>query len=156
MHTGGIRQRIILLIIFFAYCNANLFAQDTTTLVRIDKFADTSGGFGYMYLSTTCIECNPKGSAHYKKFAIISGIYKAKDFYSTIATRSVGHFKKKFELLGYFKNKVTQTWKSPRLFASLDEIIEYKNDLIAKLKSENYVVISFDDRINTEELEREE
>jgi|GEM_PF-787912 hypothetical protein len=158
MHTGGFRIRLFLLIMLFALCNAALFAQesDTTKQVQVDKFADTSGGYGYMYLSTTCIECNPKGSAHYKKFAIISGIYKAKDFYSSVATRSVGHFKKKFEKQGYFINKVTQTWKSPKLFASLDEILEYKNDLIAKLKSENYVVISFDDRINTEELEREE
>jgi len=108
-----------------------------------------------MYLSTTCIECNPKGSAHYKKFAIISGFYKARDFYSSVATRSVGHFKNKFEKLGYFKDKVTQTWKSPKLFATLQEIIEYRDDLIAKLKSENYVVVFFDDRINTEELERE-
>lgn len=159
MHTGGFRRRIILLFILSAFCSAGLLAQDADTTKQvqtIDKFADTTGGFGYMYLSTTCIECNPKGSAHYKKFAIISGIYKAKDFYSSVATRSVGHFKKKFEKLGYFKDKVTQTWKSPRLFASLEEILEYKNELIAKLKSENYVVVSFDDKINTEELEREE
>lgn len=159
MHTGGFRLRIFLLMMLIALCNTALFAQETDTTKQIqtdNKFADTTGGFGYMYLSTTCIECNPKGSAHYKKFAIISGIYKAKDFYSSVATRSVGHFRNKFEKLGYFKNKVTQTWKSPRLFASLEEILEYKNDLIAKLKSENYVVVSFDDRINTEELEREE
>jgi hypothetical protein len=159
MHTGGFRLRIFLLMMLIAFCNTALFAQETDTTKQIqtdNKFADTTGGFGYMYLSTTCIECNPKGSAHYKKFAIISGIYKAKDFYSSVATRSVGHFRNKFEKQGYFKNKVTQTWKSPRLFASLEEILEYKNDLIAKLKSENYVVVSFDDRINTEELEREE
>lgn len=159
MHTGGFRLRLFLFIMLFALCNAGLFAQETDTTKQVqtdNKFADTTGGYGYMYLSTTCIECNPKGSAHYKKFAIISGIYKAKDFYSAVATRSVGHFRNKFEKLGYFKNKVTQTWKSPRLFASLEEILEYKNDLIAKLKSENYVVVSFDDRINTEELEREE
>ncbi len=158
MHTGGFRLRFILLVMLFACCKTDLFAQvtDTTQQVQNDKFGDTTGGYGFMYLSTTCIECNPKGSAHYKKFAIISGIYKAKDFYSAIATRSVGHFKTKFEKLGYFKNKVTQTWKSPRLFESLEEILEYKNDLIAKLKSENYVVVSFDDKINTEELEREE
>lgn len=159
MHTGVHRLRIFLLLIIFALSCADMFAQEPDTIRQVrqnDKFADTSGGYGYMYLSTTCIECNPKGSAHYKKFAIISGIYKAKDFYSAVATRSVGHFKKKFETLGYFKDKVTQTWKSPRLFASLDEILEYKNDLIAKLKSENYVVVSFDDRINTEELAGEE
>ena len=57
--------------------------------------------------------------------------------------------------MGYFKDKVTQTWKSPKLFPTLQEIIEYRDDLIAKLKSENYVVVFFDDRINTEELERE-
>ncbi|MBW0160263.1 MAG: hypothetical protein HYI21_01115 [Sediminibacterium sp. Gen4] len=130
-------------------------AQEPDSTQQVDKFADTTGGYGFMYLSTTCIECNPKGSAHYKKFAIISGFYKARDFYSSVATRSVGHFKNKFEKLGYFKDKVTQTWKSPKLFATLQEIIEYRDDLIAKLKSENYVVVFFDDRINTEELERE-
>ncbi|MGV3593611.1 MAG: hypothetical protein ACO1NK_00070 [Sediminibacterium sp.] len=130
-------------------------AQEPDSTQQVDKFADTTGGYGFMYLSTTCIECNPKGSAHYKKFAIISGFYKARDFYSSVATRSVGHFKNKFEKLGYFKDKVTQTWKSPKLFATLQEIIEYRDDLIAKLKSENYVVVFFDGRINTEELERE-
>ena len=142
-------------LILFAICNTELIAQEADSTKQMDNFADTTGGFGYMYLSTTCIECNPKGSAHYKKFAIISGFYKAKDFYSSVATRSVGHFKNKFEKLGYFKDKVTQTWKSPKLFATLQEIIEYRDDLIAKLKSENYVVVFFDDRINTEELERE-
>jgi hypothetical protein len=158
MHKRG-NRRALLLLCLTVLCTTTLMAQNTDTTQQAqqpDKFADTTGGFGFMYLSTTCIECNPKGSAHYKKFAIISGIYKAKDFYSSVATRSVGHFKKKFEKLGYFKDKVTQTWKSPRLFASLEEILEYKNDLIAKLKSENYVVVSFDDKINTEELEREE
>ncbi len=158
MHKRG-NRRVLLLLCLVVLCTTTLMAQHTDTAQQAqqpDKFADTTGGFGFMYLSTTCIECNPKGSAHYKKFAIISGIYKARDFYSSVATRSVGHFKKKFEKLGYFKDKVTQTWKSPRLFASLEEILEYKNDLIAKLKSENYVVVSFDDKINTEELEREE
>ncbi len=158
MHKWG-NRRALLLLCWAVLSTTTLMAQNSDTTQQVqqpDKFADTTGGFGFMYLSTTCIECNPKGSAHYKKFAIISGIYKAKDFYSSVATRSVGHFKKKFEKLGYFKDKVTQTWKSPRLFASLEEILEYKNDLIAKLKSENYVVVSFDDKINTEELEREE
>ena len=138
---------------WYASYSSSELQYDSTQ--QVDKFADTTGGYGFMYLSTTCIECNPKGSAHYKKFAIISGFYKARDFYSSVATRSVGHFKNKFEKLGYFKDKVTQTWKSPKLFATLQEIIEYRDDLIAKLKSENYVVVFFDDRINTEELERE-
>jgi hypothetical protein len=147
------RQVLALLLLIFG--TTVLKAQETDSTQQVDKFADTTGGYGFMYLSTTCIECNPKGSAHYKKFAIISGFYKARDFYSSVATRSVGHFKNKFEKLGYFKDKVTQTWKSPKLFATLQEIIEYRDDLIAKLKSENYVVVFFDDRINTEELERE-
>ena len=155
MRRGRIWYRHFLVLMLFAICNTELIAQEADSTKQMDNFADTTGGFGYMYLSTTCIECNPKGSAHYKKFAIISGFYKAKDFYSSVATRSVGHFKNKFEKLGYFKDKVTQTWKSPRLFATLQEIIEYRDDLIAKLKSENYVVIFFDDRINTEELERD-
>lgn len=148
--------RRLLVLLLFIFGITELKAQEPdSTQQQVDKFADTTGGYGFMYLSTTCIECNPKGSAHYKKFAIISGFYKAKDFYSSVATRSVGHFKNKFEKLGYFKDKVTQTWKSPKLFATLQEIIEYRDDLIAKLKSENYVVVFFDDRINTEELERE-
>ena len=147
--------RHLLVLFLFIIGTAELKAQEPDSTQKVDKFADTTGGYGFMYLSTTCIECNPKGSAHYKKFAIISGFYKARDFYSSVATRSVGHFKNKFEKLGYFKDKVTQTWKSPKLFATLQEIIEYRDDLIAKLKSENYVVVFFDDRINTEELERE-
>lgn len=155
MRTRRIWYRHLLVVMLFTICNTAIIAQETDSTTQVDKFADTTGGYGFMYLSTTCIECNPKGSAHYKKFAIISGFYKAKDFYSSVATRSVGHFKNKFEKLGYFKDKVTQTWKSPKLFATLQEIIEYRDDLIAKLKSENYVVIFFDDRINTEELERQ-
>jgi hypothetical protein len=147
--------RHLLACLLFIFGTTVLKAQEPDSTQQVDKFADTTGGYGFMYLSTTCIECNPKGSAHYKKFAIISGFYKARDFYSSVATRSVGHFKNKFEKLGYFKDKVTQTWKSPKLFATLQEIIEYRDDLIAKLKSENYVVVFFDDRINTEELERE-
>lgn len=147
--------RHILACFLFIFGTTVLKAQEPDSTQQVDKFADTTGGYGFMYLSTTCIECNPKGSAHYKKFAIISGFYKARDFYSSVATRSVGHFKNKFEKLGYFKDKVTQTWKSPKLFATLQEIMEYRDDLIAKLKSENYVVVFFDDRINTEELERE-
>lgn len=147
--------RHVLALVLLIFGSAGLKAQETSSTQQVDKFADTTGGYGFMYLSTTCIECNPKGSAHYKKFAIISGFYKARDFYSSVATRSVAHFKNKFEKLGYFKDKVTQTWKSPRLFATLQEIMEYRDDLIAKLKSENYVVVFFDDRINTEELERE-
>lgn len=147
--------RQLLVCLLFIFGTTELKAQEPDSTQQVDKFADTTGGYGFMYLSTTCIECNPKGSAHYKKFAIISGFYKARDFYSSVATRSVGHFKNKFEKLGYFKDKVTQTWKSPKLFATLQEIIEYRDDLIAKLKSENYVVVFFDDRINTEELERE-
>lgn len=156
MQTGEFRLRYLFVFLFCALCSTDTIAQTPDSIKQgTDKFADTSGGFGFMYLSTTCIECNPKGSAHYKKFAIISGVYKAKDFYSAVATRSVGHFKQKFEKLGYFKDKITQTWKSPKLFSTLQEILEYREDLIAKLKSENYVVVSFDDRINTEELERE-
>ena len=156
MQTGEFRLRYFFVFLFCALCSTDTIAQTPDSIKQgTDKFADTSGGFGFMYLSTTCIECNPKGSAHYKKFAIISGVYKAKDFYSAVATRSVGHFKQKFEKLGYFKDKITQTWKSPKLFSTLQEILEYREDLIAKLKSENYVVVSFDDRINTEELERE-
>lgn len=147
--------RHLLVLFLFIIGISELKAQEPDSTQKVDKFADTTGGYGFMYLSTTCIECNPKGSAHYKKFAIISGFYKIRDFYSSVATRSVGHFKNKFEKLGYFKDKVTQTWKSPKLFATLQEIIEYRDDLIAKLKSENYVVVFFDDRINTEELERE-
>ncbi len=147
--------RHLLALVLLIFGSTGLMAQETSLPQQVDKFADTTGGYGFMYLSTTCIECNPKGSAHYKKFAIISGFYKARDFYSSVATRSVAHFKNKFEKLGYFKDKVTQTWKSPRLFATLQEIMEYRDDLIAKLKSENYVVVFFDDRINTEELERE-
>ncbi len=147
--------RHLLALVLLIFGSTGLIAQETSSPQQVDKFADTTGGYGFMYLSTTCIECNPKGSAHYKKFAIISGFYKARDFYSSVATRSVAHFKNKFEKLGYFKDKVTQTWKSPRLFATLQEIMEYRDDLIAKLKSENYVVVFFDDRINTEELERE-
>ena len=147
--------RQLLVCLLFIFGTTVLKAQEPDSTQQVDKFADTTGGYGFMYLSTTSIECNPKGSAHYKKFAIISGFYKARDFYSSVATRSVGHFKNKFEKLGYFKDKVTQTWKSPKLFATLQEIIEYREDLIAKLKSEDYVVVFFDDRINTEELERE-
>ncbi len=146
---------LLLALVLFIFGSTGLMAQEADLTQQVDKFADTTGGYGFMYLSTTCIECNPKGSAHYKKFAIISGFYKARDFYSSVATRSVAHFKNKFEKLGYFKDKVTQTWKSPRLFTTLQEIIEYRDDLIAKLKSENYVVVFFDDRINTEVLERE-
>lgn len=157
MQTGDFRLRYLFVFLCCAFCSTDTIAQEPPDSVkqRTEKFADTTGGFGFMYLSTTCIECNPKGSAHYKKFAIISGVYKAKDFYSAVATRSVNHFKQKFEKLGYFKDKITQTWKSPKLFSTLQEILEYRDDLIAKLKSENYVVVSFDDRINTEELERE-
>ncbi|MBL0881944.1 MAG: hypothetical protein IBJ16_01120 [Chitinophagaceae bacterium] len=155
MRERNFYYRLVLAWVLFIFGTKGLNAQETDSTQQVDKFADTTGGYGFMYLSTTCIECNPKGSAHYKKFAIISGFYKARDFYSSVATRSVAHFKNKFEKLGYFKDKVTQTWKSPRLFATLQEITEYRNDLIAKLKSENYVVVFFDDRINTEELERE-
>ncbi|MFN3667633.1 MAG: hypothetical protein ACK4S0_15835 [Sediminibacterium sp.] len=155
MRERVLSYRQLLVCLLFIFGTTVLKAQEPDSTQQVDKFADTTGGYGFMYLSTTCIECNPKGSAHYKKFAIISGFYKARDFYSSVATRSVGHFKNKFEKLGYFKDKVTQTWKSPKLFATLQEIIEYRDDLIAKLKSENYVVVFFDDRINTEELERE-
>ena len=112
-----------------------------------EQFQDTTGGYGYMYLSITCYECNPKGLVYYKKFALISGYYKVKDFYSSIATQSVDHFTKRFEDLGYFKEKTTQIWKSPKLFLTFAEVKEYREDLIAKLKSENYVVVFFDDRI---------
>src|SRR3954470_6841596 len=62
----------------------------------LQSFMDTSGSYGFMYLSANCFECNPKGLVFYKKFIIISGFYKTKDFYSTAATRSVDHFRDKF------------------------------------------------------------
>lgn len=156
MQKGKIWLHVVLMIILCIVYDTDASAQEPDSTATQNRFADTAGGYGYMYLSTTCFECNPKGSAFYKKFVIISGIYKAKDFYSAVATRSVGHFKKKFEKLGYFKNKMTQTWKSPKLFPTLEEIIEYRNDLIAKLKSENYVVVTFDDQTNTEDIEPED
>ncbi|NCT93158.1 MAG: hypothetical protein GXC72_01935 [Chitinophagaceae bacterium] len=163
MQSEGLKLRTLLLILLCWGSAIELQAQQVSTsspgdtvLQTADKFADTTGGYGFMYLSTTCYECNPKGSAYYKKFAIISGIYKAKDFYSAVATRSVAHFKGKFEKLGYFKDKVTQTWKSPKLFATLQEILEYRDELVAKLKSENYVVVVFDDKINTEDIKVED
>lgn len=115
-----------------------------------DEFADTTGGYGFMYLTTNCFECSPKRLVYYKKFIIISGYYKVKDFYNSIATLSVDHFKHKFDSLGYFREKNTQIWKSPKLFSSFEEVKEYRDDLIAKLKSENYVVVVFDDKIKPE------
>lgn len=155
MQRGGFLQKSVwvlpvwLLLAFQAGAQIDSSSQTIkdTTVIQKDLFQDTTGGYGYMYLSITCYECNPKGLVYYKKFALISGFYKVKDFYSSVATQSVDHFRKKFEDLGYFKEKTTQIWKSPKLFETFAEVKEYRDDLITKLKSENYVVVAFDDRI---------
>lgn len=126
--------------------SGGLYAQKDSTGVAV-AFEDTTGGYGYMYMTVTCYECNPKGLVFYKKFAIISGYYKVKDFYSSIATQSIDHFRKKYEELGYFREKTVQVWKSPRLFSSFNEVKEYRDDLLNKLRSENYMVVGFDDKI---------
>ena len=103
-----------------------------------------------MYLTTNCFECSPKGLVYYKKFAIISGIYKVRDFYSAESARSADHFKEKYTEAGYFKDKVTQLWKSPQLFNSVADVKEYKSDLVAKLKAEGYIVVVFDEEVKME------
>jgi len=152
MQIGGFLQKSVwvlplwLLLATGAGAQTDSSTQKTNTAQK-ESFQDTAGGYGYMYLSITCYECNPKGLVYYKKFALISGFYKVKDFYSSVATQSVDHFRKKYEDLGYFKDKTTQIWKSPKLFETFAEVKEYRDDLIAKLKSENYVVVFFDDMI---------
>jgi hypothetical protein len=49
-------------------------------------------------------------------------------------------------------DKRTEIWKSPHLFASLEEAREYRDELISKLKKDDYKVIVFDDFINPETL----
>lgn len=140
---------IFYLLLISLLINGKVNAQSVDT--RDSKnFADTTGGYGFMYLTTNCFECSPKSLVYYKKFILISGFYKVKDFYSSVATLSVDHFKHKFDSLGYFREKNTQIWKSPKLFSSFEEVKSYRDDLITKLKSENYVVVVFDDTIKPE------
>jgi hypothetical protein len=143
-HKGKIWKKPFCFL-FLLLLHFQLQAQADSTAK--DGFADTTGGYGFMYLSTTCYECSPKRLVYYKKFVLISGFYKVRDFYSGVATKSVDHFKNKFDSLGYFREKTTQIWKSPRLFSSFDEVREYRDDLIAKLKAENFMVVVFDDKI---------
>lgn len=140
--------RTAISIIFFL-CATRLFSQSSK--VVDSSFADTTGGYKFMYLTTNCFECSPKGLVYYKKFIIISAIYKVKDFYSHTAALSTDHFKARYEEGGYFKDKTTQIWKSPQLFNSLPDVKEYRNDLISKLKSENYIVVAFDENYKPED-----
>lgn len=140
---------ILQLLLISFLINGQAKGQSEQTQVYKD-FADTTGGYGFMYLTTNCFECSPKSLVYYKKFILISGFYKVKDFYNSVATLSVDHFKHKYDSLGYFRGKNTQIWKSPKLFSSFEEVKSYREDLIAKLKSENYVVVVFDDMIKPE------
>ncbi|HVZ26711.1 MAG TPA: hypothetical protein VG842_11675, partial [Sediminibacterium sp.] len=87
---------------------------------------------------------------YYKKFIIISGYYKIKDYYSHNASLSVDHFKARFEGLGYFKDKNTQIWKSPQLFDTFQDVQQYRDDLIIKLKADGYVVVTLNDYFKPE------
>jgi hypothetical protein len=143
------------------FCLATLFnklnAQAQQAPVdSLQSFVDTTGSYGFMYLSANCFECNPKGLVFYKKFIIISGFYKTKDFYSAAATRSVDHFRDKFKSLGYFIDKQVQTWKSPKLFSSFEEVKEYRDDLIQRLEKDNYKVVVMTDHINVDSLKAKE
>lgn len=141
--------RILQLLLLSFLINGAIIAQSDNNQ-DTKHFEDTTGGYGFMYLTTNCFECSPKRLVYYKKFILISGYYKVKDFYNSIATLSVDHFKHKFDSLGYFREKNTQIWKSPKLFSSFEEVKQYREDLIAKLKAENYVVVVFDDKIKPE------
>lgn len=143
--------KLLTLLLCAALSTATASAQESAPPAP-SGFADTTGGYGYMYLSTTCFDCNPKGLVFYKKFVLVSGFYKTKDFYSAVATRSVDHFQGKYTAQGFFVDKRTEIWKSPHLFASLEEAREYRDELISKLKKDDYKVIVFDDFINPETL----
>jgi hypothetical protein len=134
-------------IVFFTMLLLGYGVKGQNVSATDSSFADTTGGYHFMYLTTNCFECSPKGLVYYKKFVIISGVYKVRDFYSAGSSLSADHFKEKYTAAGYFKDKVTQLWKSPQLFNSLADVKEYKNDLVAKLKSEGYMVVVFDENI---------
>ncbi|HEY1025598.1 MAG TPA: hypothetical protein VGE26_10570 [Sphingobacteriaceae bacterium] len=121
-------------------------ANDSTT------FADTTGGFGYTFLTVNCFDCFPRNLVYYKKFIIVSGIYKMKDLYSPQSANSATHFRRKIASQNYFKDKEYQLWKSPQVFPGLDVVQEYRSEFIRKMEKENYKVVVFDDLVNTARL----
>jgi hypothetical protein len=132
-------------------CSLKSVAQ-TTAQPSSAAFADTTGGYGFMYLTVNCFECFPRNLVYYKKFIIVSGIYKISNVYHPTSARSATHFRAQIIAQNYFVNKEFQLWKSPQVFNSLDEIIEYKDEFIKRLTIENYKVINFNDRIDTKTL----
>lgn len=129
---------------------SRIAAQSTVAPKPI--FLDTTGGYGYLYLSASCINCTPKGLVFQPKFILLSGFYKTKDIYSATATRSIAHFEQKFRSEGYFIDKSVDIWRSPYLFTSFEEASQHRNDLVEKLKKDNYKVVLFESFLNAEHL----
>lgn len=116
------------------------------------SFADTTGGYGFIYLTVNCFECFPSNLVYYKQFIIVSGIYKISAIYNPESTSSAEHFRTQILAHKYFIDKNFQIWKSPQVFNNLDEIIAYRDEFIKRLKSENYKVVIFSEMINTKNL----
>jgi len=142
---------IVCLIILAMVCSCQSFAQNHTQ-PSLASFADTTGGYGFIYLTVNCFECFPSNLVYYKKFIIISGIYKISTIYHPESTLSANHFRSQILAHKYFVNKAFQIWKSPQVFNCLDEIIAYKDEFIKRLLDENYKVVTFSEMINTKNL----
>jgi hypothetical protein len=131
-----------LVLMFSLAINTNCLAQNTQP-TYMKSFSDTAGECGFIYLTVNCFDCFPRNLSYYKKFAIISGIYKVRDFYSLESTRSTAHFRRQIEEQRYFIDKSYQIWKSPQIYYSIKDIEEAREELLAKLNSEQYKLIQF-------------
>lgn len=142
---------IQLMLLFILALTTNCFAQ-TAQSTDMKSFSDTSGNNGFIYLTVNCFECFPRNLSYYKKFAIVSGVYKVKDFYSLESTRTIAHFRKQIQDQKYFVDKSYQVWKSPEIYYSIKEAEEARSELVAKLNSEQYKLVKFDGYFDAKKL----
>ena len=132
---------LLFLVFGITYCSKGL--TQNTLPADMKSFSDTAGECGFIYLTVNCFDCFPRNLSYYKKFAIISGIYKVRDFYSLESTRSTAHFRRQIEEQRYFIDKSYQIWKSPQIYYSIKDIEVAREELLAKLNSEQYKLIQF-------------
>ena len=140
-----------LVLMFSLAIKTNCLAQNTQP-TDMKSFSDTTGNSGIIYLTMNCFECFPRNLSYYKKFAIVSGVYKVQDFYSLESTRTIAHFRKQIEDQKYFIDKSFQVWKSPEIYYSIKEAEEARNELVAKLNSEQYKLIQFEGYFDAKKL----
>jgi hypothetical protein len=140
-----------IVLMFSLAINTNCLGQNTQP-TDMKSFSDTTGNNGFIYLTMNCFECFPRNLSYYKKFAIVSGVYKVRDFYSLESTRTIAHFRKQIEDQKYFIDKSFQVWKSPEIYYSIKEAEEARNELVAKLNSEQYKLIQFEGYFDAKKL----